>query len=268
MTYTVIIVLTVYLSSPLTFSDSDTLSFTRPGDKPLRGGQKKLVIKDMGNHINSHSCNSVPYRLALIDSSSISKCHTIAVSQLYNNNIDIIEVTSHHIKIKRTLQTSQQYCIVASIDRQTLAVENTWGGGTINLLDMSGQILRQLSFSEQTRYMVATADKGLLCATVGNKITKIDTATGAVTFDVTVPQIHLLRAFAINLDGSLLVLDSKQSTLHLVSAQGIWIKKLWELPQDFGDTFQKAQLWNVSVDNSVCVCVTEHGALYILDCVH
>ncbi|GFO35962.1 hypothetical protein PoB_006246700 [Plakobranchus ocellatus] len=112
-------------------------------------------------------------------------------------------------------------------------------------------------------YMDITEDGGLVCSTWGDKIARVQVDTRTVAFNKSVPQIEYPCGVAITPDGSILVTDRYNNTLHLVSSQGVWVKQLWSVPSD-GD--QGGPLRSVSTDGSVCVCVTCSGCVYILDC--
>ncbi|GFO31889.1 hypothetical protein PoB_005839400 [Plakobranchus ocellatus] len=115
------------------------------------------------------------------------------------------------------------------------------------------------------RSMHITEDGELVCSTWDDTIARVKVDTGTVVFNNSVPQIHALRGVAIASDGSILVADGDNKTLHLVSSQGAWTKQLWSGPSDRD---QLDELWSVSVDGSVCVCATRAGSVYILDCLY
>ncbi|GFN86859.1 hypothetical protein PoB_001336500 [Plakobranchus ocellatus] len=164
--------------------------------------------------------------------------------------------------LQRTLQTSRPYYAVAAVNNLTLAVGYWWGPG-IDLIDLGGQVLRQICSSVIPIDMDITEDGGLVCSTYDDKIARVQVDTGTVAFDKSVPQIQYPRGVTITPDGSILVADITNKTLHLVSSQSVWVKQLWSVPSD-GD--QGGPLRSVSTDGRVCVCVTEHGSVYILDC--
>ncbi|GFO40656.1 hypothetical protein PoB_006716100 [Plakobranchus ocellatus] len=66
-------------------------------------------------------------------------------------------------------------------------------------------------------------------------------------------------------EGLILVTDTDNTILHLVSSEGTLTKQLWSVPSDRD---QDDQLYAVSIDWTVCVCVTKRGSVYILDCEH
>ncbi|GFO17752.1 hypothetical protein PoB_004425700 [Plakobranchus ocellatus] len=163
---------------------------------------------------------------------------------------------------QRTLQTSRQYGPVTAVNNLTLAV-GYWGDSGIDLIDLGGQVLRQICSSVYTNYMDITEDGGLVCSTWDDKIARVQVDTGTVAFNKSVPQIQMPRGVSITCAGSILVTDRDNKTLHLVSSQGDSIKQLWSVPSDRD---QDDVLYAVSTDGSVCVCVTLRGSVYILDC--
>ncbi|GFO31289.1 hypothetical protein PoB_005779400 [Plakobranchus ocellatus] len=237
--------------------------------QPLPGGRLLLADCDnkcvelfntQGQHLYTLECRSGPRRLAVLDSSSIR--HTVAVTLPDCRDIDILEVNGDNMEVKRTLQTSRRYWAVAAVNNLTLAV-GYYSGSGIDLIDLGGQVLRQICSSVQPYYMDITEDGYLMCSTVDNKIARVQVDTGTVVFDKSVPQIKDPRGAAITPDGSILVTDTYNKTLHLVSSQGAWIKQLWSVPSVGG---RRDELYAVSTDGSVCVCATDRGCVYILDC--
>ncbi|GFO17540.1 hypothetical protein PoB_004404500 [Plakobranchus ocellatus] len=182
-----------------------------------------------GQHLHTLECRSQPYRLAVLDSSAT--LHTVAVTLPFSFSIDILEVGVNNMKVKRTLRTSQKYFAVAAVNNHTLAV---WCGSTIDLIDLGGQFLRQICYSVDPRYMNITEDGYLMCSTSKNSIARVEVGTGTVVFHKSVPQIKDPCGVTITLDGSILVTDRDNNTLHLVSSQGVWMKQLWSVPSDGG----------------------------------
>ncbi|GFO45111.1 Bdr-repeat family protein [Plakobranchus ocellatus] len=213
-----------------------------------------LLFTVTGQHLHTLVCRSAPWRLAELDS------HTVAVTLPNCPGINLLEVGVNSMKVKRTLRTSQKYFAVAAVNNHTLAVEC---GSTIDLIDLGGQVLRQICSSVGPRYMNITEDGYLMCSTSKNSIARVEVGTGTIVFNKSVPQIKDPFGVTITLDGSILVTDRFNNTLDLVSSQGVWIKQLWSVPSDGG---RGDQLWSVSTDGSVCVCVTLCGRVHILDC--
>ncbi|GFN96979.1 hypothetical protein PoB_002348500 [Plakobranchus ocellatus] len=117
--------------------------------------------------------------------------------------------------------------------------------------------------SVQPRCMDITEDVYLMCPTYDDTIARVQVDTGTVVFDHSVPQIGNPSGVTITSDGSILVTDRLNKTLNLVSSKGVWLKQFWSAPSD-GD--QDDELLSVSTHGTVCVCVTWHGSVYVLDC--
>ncbi|GFN85911.1 hypothetical protein PoB_001241700 [Plakobranchus ocellatus] len=96
--------------------------------------------------------------------------------------IDILEVGVSNLGVKRSLQTSRGYDAVAAVNNLTLAV-GYWPNTGIDLIDLGGQVLRQICSSVDPFYMDITEDGGLVCSTVDNKIARVQVDTGTVAFD-------------------------------------------------------------------------------------
>ncbi|GFO03059.1 hypothetical protein PoB_002956400 [Plakobranchus ocellatus] len=90
-------------------------------------------------------CRSHPWRLAVLDSSGASNCHTVAVTLPFCPGIDMFQVADNNMKVKRTLKTSIEYRAVAAVNEQTLAVGHyAWNAHDIDLIDLGGRVLRQI----------------------------------------------------------------------------------------------------------------------------
>ncbi|GFO00460.1 hypothetical protein PoB_002696500 [Plakobranchus ocellatus] len=117
--------------------------------------------------------------------------------------------------------------------------------------------------SVQPRYMDITGDRDLVCSTSDNTIARVQVDTDTVVFHNSVLQIKKPWGVDVASDGSILVTDRSNNTLHLVSSQGAWTKQLWSVPRDRD---KDDKLWIVSTDERMCVCVTEKGSVYIFVC--
>ncbi|GFO20517.1 hypothetical protein PoB_004702200 [Plakobranchus ocellatus] len=133
-----------------------------------------------GQHLHTLECRSWPYRLAVLDTSSIR--HTVAVTLPDCFGIDILEVNGDNMEVKRTLQTSRDYWAVAAVNNLTLAV-GYLGDSGIDLIDLGGQVLRQICSSVHPYSIDITEDGDLMCSTWGDKIARVQVDTGTVAFD-------------------------------------------------------------------------------------
>ncbi|GFN97993.1 hypothetical protein PoB_002449900 [Plakobranchus ocellatus] len=238
-----------------------------PGGRLVLADFNNVCIKlfnTQGQHLHTLKCEINPFRLALIDSSETSSCFTLAVTLNLIRCIDILEVVNNQMMVKRTLQTSRQYCAVAAVNKTTLAMGYVSDPG-IDLIDMAGQVLRQICSSVRPRYMDVTEDGEMICSTNNNRIARVQVDSGTVDFNQSVPQIPCPHGVAIASDGSVLVTGGSNKTLHMLSSRGSLIKQLWSVPSGRD---QQGELWSVSMDVNICVCITLNGSVYLLDCVY
>ncbi|GFO20047.1 actin cytoskeleton-regulatory complex protein pan1 [Plakobranchus ocellatus] len=155
-----------------------------PGGRLLLADCQNDCLKlfdTQGQHLHTLECRRQPYCLAVLESSSIR--HAVAVTLPFCSGVDLLEVAGDNMKVKRTLQTSRGYVAVAAIDNQTLAVGYIWPNPGIDLIDLGGQVLRQICSSVYPRYMTITEDGDLVCSTKDNKIARVQVATGRVAFN-------------------------------------------------------------------------------------
>ncbi|GFN83100.1 hypothetical protein PoB_000960600 [Plakobranchus ocellatus] len=166
--------------------------------------------------------------------------------------------------LQKPLRKLKQYHAVAAVDRETLAVGH-WNGVGIDLINRGGRVLRHICSNVHPRFMDITDDGKLVCSTAYGAIARVQIDTGSVDFNESVLQIEFPRGVATTFDGSILVTDGSSNMLHLVLSQDDSTKQLWSVPsdRDHGDPLRSA-----SADGNVCVCVTVHGSVYILDCLY
>ncbi|KAK3730143.1 hypothetical protein RRG08_039919 [Elysia crispata] len=149
---------------------------------------------------------------------------------------------SHPMKarLKRSIDTAKPYQAIAAVTTQTLAV-GYWFCAGIDLIDLSGRILRQLSSTLFPCSMLTTPDGFLMVPShMGDSIAKMNLDDKTIVFHHKVEQIKNPRGIAYAMDGSLIVVDETMRTLHLIRPNGVWLKKLWTDPggQDADD-----ELW-------------------------
>ncbi|GFO02117.1 hypothetical protein PoB_002862200 [Plakobranchus ocellatus] len=238
-----------------------------PGGRILvsDGRHRRLKLFDIeGEHLYTMECRDTPKRLAVIESAG--DCHSAAVTLPDRRRIYILQVTADKIKVEVTVRTDKQYEPVAAVNKLALAVGcNEILSCAIDLIDLQGRFLRQINASTMPLYMDITKDRHLVTSDVFNRIAIARANTGRVLFSRSVPQIKEARGVAVAPDGSILVADSSNKTLHLLSSKVAWNKQLWSVPSDEDED---DELWNVSTDGQVCICATRDGSVYILDCVH
>ncbi|GFO49009.1 hypothetical protein PoB_007551400 [Plakobranchus ocellatus] len=101
---------------------------------------------------------------------------------------------------------------------------------------------------------------------INGSIIKVNSLDRRVIFDVKVPQIATPSGVTMVSDDSLLVADYNTLSLHLVSSGGRWLKQVWTAPSTRANIGDK--LRGVSIESSLCVCVTECGYAYVFDAVY
>ncbi|KAK3758659.1 hypothetical protein RRG08_000216 [Elysia crispata] len=161
-----------------------------------------------GRHIYNQALDSRPFRMAVMD----------------------ITFTPNGINIKTSMKTSKKYLEIAAVTTQTLAV-GFWPHSGIDLIDLSGRILRQLSSTLSPLYMVTTADGYLMMSIFrDNSIAKLKLEDTSTFFHHTVQQIEKPRGVEFIMDGSFIIADGDKRTLNLISPDGAWVKNLWTHP--------------------------------------
>ncbi|GFN79751.1 hypothetical protein PoB_000625700 [Plakobranchus ocellatus] len=153
-----------------------------PGGRLLLADNTSVkLFTTQGQHLHTLECRSEPHRLAVLDSSSIR--HTsVAVTLPFRPGIDILEVGVYNMKLKRNVQTSRRYLAVAALNNQTLAVGYVFDSG-IDLIDLGGQVLREIDSSVVPHYMDITEDGDLMCSTKDNTIARVELDCGTIVFN-------------------------------------------------------------------------------------
>ncbi|GFN76994.1 hypothetical protein PoB_000350000 [Plakobranchus ocellatus] len=225
------------------------------------------LFKVQGQHLHTLDCRSGPFCLAVLHSQSASNCHTMAVTLPNSRSIDFIEVADQDMKVEKSLQTFRQYGAVASVNKQTLAAGCYWPKPGINLIDQEGRVLRQICSSIHPLYMDVSEDGNLTCSTSDGAIARVEVDSGTVVFHTSVSHVRVPWGVAITANGSLLVADRSNKTLHLVSSQGAWTRQLRTAPSDtdLDDALWADELQSLSMDGSLCICVVRNGCVYMLD---
>ncbi|KAK3697907.1 hypothetical protein RRG08_005856 [Elysia crispata] len=107
--------------------------------------------------------------------------------------------------IKTSIETSRQYDAIAAVTTQTLAVGYASHAG-IDLIDLSGRILRQISSTLYPWSMLTTPDGFLMMSSYrDNSIAKMKLEDQTIVFDHKVKQIKCPRGVSSSIDGSLIV---------------------------------------------------------------
>ncbi|GFN76433.1 hypothetical protein PoB_000293900 [Plakobranchus ocellatus] len=80
-------------------------------------------------------------------------------------------------------------------------------------------------------------------------------------YSYTVPQTESPYSVTVVSNGSFLVTERFNKTLHLVCSQGFWTKEFWSVLSNSDDD----ELRSVSTDNDVCICVFRYGSVHVLE---
>ncbi|GFO06015.1 hypothetical protein PoB_003252000 [Plakobranchus ocellatus] len=244
--------------------------------KLLPGGL--LVVADGGNEclklfniqgklLYCLPCNCSPICLAVVDSSSTpSSRHTLVVTLPKRQAIDILEVTDQRLQVNKSLKVNEEYSALAAVNNNTLAVGYLEEDDSrVDIISLNGQLLCRISSVPSPFSMISTKNSELIFSTWENgSIAKVNSFAGRVIFDVEVPQITVPLGVTIVSDDTLLVADYYAPSLHLVSSEGQWLKQVWTAPS----TSAKDGLRSVTIESSLCVCVTNCGFAYVLDAVY
>ncbi|GFR64619.1 hypothetical protein ElyMa_005511700 [Elysia marginata] len=105
-------------------------------------GDVVKLFNSSGDFIHSCSAEPGPNHLAVLDITATSGWD-VAVTLYRAPRIDVIHVTPQDLTLKTSIPTTKPYDAIAAVDSTTLAVGYARYG--IDLINMSGQVLRQLS---------------------------------------------------------------------------------------------------------------------------
>ncbi|KAK3717923.1 hypothetical protein RRG08_009350 [Elysia crispata] len=103
-----------------------------------------------GDHLHSLKLSSFPRRLALLDSGP-GNTWKVAVTLSRDQRIAILEVTPDSVTQLTSIQTPDDCWAITAVDTATLAVG--YLGPRIDLIDMTGRVLRRLSKSLDTQHL-------------------------------------------------------------------------------------------------------------------
>ncbi|KAK3800901.1 hypothetical protein RRG08_051136 [Elysia crispata] len=145
------------------------------------------LYTEQGGHLHSLKLSSDPRRLALIDSGP-GNTWKVAVTLPMDQRIAILEVTPDFVTQLTSIQTSCQCWAITAVDTATLAVgyyamfHRVPG---IDLIDMTGRVLRRLSESLHPCYMTVTQDGCLFMSSSDNSVAKVRIQDSQIIFKKT-----------------------------------------------------------------------------------
>ncbi|KAK3793232.1 hypothetical protein RRG08_049944 [Elysia crispata] len=128
------------------------------------------LFTEQDDHLHSLEVNGSPLRLALIDSGP-GNTWKVAVTLPSDRRIALLEVTPDSVTQLTSIQTSGLCYAITAVDTATLAVGYHDHPG-IDMIDMTGRVLRRLGQSLHPRYMTVTQDGCLFMSTRDNKVAK------------------------------------------------------------------------------------------------
>ncbi|KAK3775813.1 hypothetical protein RRG08_002359 [Elysia crispata] len=228
------------------------------GDK-LLGPQPAAGGVPGGDHLHSLKLCSYPRRLAFIDSGP-GNTWKVAVTLPSDQIIAILEVTPDSVALLTSIQKSGWCWALTAVDSATLAV-GYYDVSGIDLIDMTGRVLRRLSQTLNPDYMTVTQDGCLFMSTMNN-LAKVKIHDGKIIFHKAVPVIKITAGVATLQDGWFVVSDNDTRSLHLVTPDGRWYRQLWRHPR--GSSYMNEPRC-VSISGSVCVAVTSDGETHVFD---
>ncbi|KAK3704667.1 hypothetical protein RRG08_000992, partial [Elysia crispata] len=113
------------------------------------------------------------------------------------------------------IKTSKEYDAIAAVTTRTLAAGYLSGAG-IDLIDLSGNILYQMSSVLEPWSMVTTEDQCLLMALCNNSIAKLKMKDHSTIFSRKVEQVEHPSGVAYSMEGYFIVSDRNKRTIHLI----------------------------------------------------
>ncbi|GFO46874.1 hypothetical protein PoB_007337900 [Plakobranchus ocellatus] len=135
----------------------------------------------------------------------------------------------------------------------------------LEMTDQSIQVKKSLTMNEKCRALAAVNNMTLAVGYL-EKSTDIDiiNLNGQHLCRI-FPQLAVPAGVTMVSDDSLLVADLNALSLHLVSSGGQWLKQVWTA---LSNSAKDDKLRNVSIESSLCVCVTSCGFAFVLDAVY
>ncbi|KAK3706884.1 hypothetical protein RRG08_051287 [Elysia crispata] len=116
-----------------------------------------------GGHIHTKALDSSPDSMTVMDIRSLASWD-LCVTLPNTRKISLMGVTPSGVSIKKSIKTSKKYSAIAAVTTQTLAVGYRAGCG-IDLIDLSGRILHQLSSTFSPWSMLTTPGRFLMMST-------------------------------------------------------------------------------------------------------
>lgn len=230
-----------------------------------RRNQCVKLFSSQGRRVNSIMVPEC-YFLAVMDPNSTAPW-TVAVSTGANNvsakSITVMEVKPPEIEQVKAFQLKKDVFSIAAIDKDTLAVVYVSSSHGICLLNLTNGVQRLLKGSESlgTRTMTATDNGHLVVITEDETVAKINILENSIVFNRKVSNIEDPFTISSLEDRHCILSNRNTDSLHLITAEGGWVKKLWALPDGKG----RKMFWGVSATEDLCLVWLENGEVFLFD---
>ncbi|KAK3724965.1 hypothetical protein RRG08_005396 [Elysia crispata] len=163
-------------------------------------GNKCLKLYNQsGSYVKSQILDRAPLRLAVMDDRSLLQ-QNVALTLQEKSLIVIHTISSVSMSLKIPIRTAKPCCAIAAVDAKTLAVGYFDVKG-IDLIDLSGRVLRQISSHFRPNYMMTTSDECLVISFGSNEIATINLANGDTSFVQKVEHLQNLWGITHHKDG-------------------------------------------------------------------
>lgn len=210
----------------------------------------------LGQELNTIYLDWQPAFLAILDETSQS-CWNVAVS--FNcRRIGLLEAKHQTLRRKSTIHTQRHYLLIAAMDSQTLAAGHSLSKG-VDIIDLDGNVLCQISSDFDPNCMMKTEDQCLVLF-ASSSFNKVNLKLGIQDISLCVPEIENPRSIAALQNGSFVVADKLSRVVHLVGANGIVQRILWEHPKG---KHNRNFLTSVTVVEDMLACCTLNGSVFI-----
>ncbi|KAK3759415.1 hypothetical protein RRG08_047303 [Elysia crispata] len=165
-----------------------------------------------GQLLHREVLDAEPLRLTVMDSTPTCMWD-VALTLSKTSQIAILRVISNSLSLKTSIQTAKPCVAIAAVDAKTLAVGYFAEFG-IDLIDLSGTVLRQISSNFHPKYMATTSDKCLVMALASKEIGKQNLADGDTLYIIKAEHLKNPRGITDFQDGSCLVVDQISRKVH------------------------------------------------------
>ncbi|GFS05066.1 hypothetical protein ElyMa_001190200 [Elysia marginata] len=218
------------------------------------------LFNTQGHFIYTHILDGKPLRITVLNPKSTCGWD-VAVTLKEKCHIALINVTQQKISLKKMVTTTKPCRAIAAVDQGTLAVGYLQSFG-VDLIDLSGNVIRQLSSGMKPNYMDVSPNQHLVMSLTNDKVAKLKLDDSSIVYLHRLHNQRSLSGIACHHQDSSVIVDEEIRTLHLLNARGGWVKELWAHPIG---AHAHDLLHAVSIQDNVCVCCTRKGTAFVLD---